>query len=57
MFLTSFTSLSILLLFLLLMTVFVMFLYSFSSNIDGVLSINPSTNVFVFEDFNVHHRD
>ena len=22
-----------------------------------VLSINPSANVFVFEDFNVHHRD
>ena len=39
------------------MTVFVMFLYSFSSNIDGVLSINPSANVFVFEDFNIHHRD
>ena len=22
-----------------------------------VLSINPSANVFVFEDFNVHHKD
>ena len=28
-----------------------------SSNIDEVLSINPSANVFVFEDFNVHHKD
>ena len=30
---------------------------SISSNIDQVLSINPSANVFVFEDFNVHHKD
>ena len=30
---------------------------SVSSNIDQVLSINPSANVFVFEDFNVHHKD
>ena len=29
---------------------------SISSNIDEVLSINPSTNVFVFGDFNVHHK-
>ena len=29
---------------------------SISSNIDEVLSINPSANVFVFGDFNVHHR-
>ena len=29
---------------------------SISSNIDEVLSINPS-NVFVFVDFNVHHKD
>ena len=28
-----------------------------SSNIDEVLSINPSANVFVFGDFNVHHND
>ena len=27
-----------------------------SSNIDGVLSINPST-VFVFGDFIIHHKD
>ena len=29
---------------------------SISSNIEGVLSINPSANVFVFGDFNVHHK-
>ena len=28
-----------------------------SSNIDEVLSINPPANVFVFADFNVHHKD
>ena len=30
---------------------------SISSNTDEVPSINPSANVFVFEDFNVHHKD
>ena len=30
---------------------------SVSSNIDELLSINPSANVFVFGDFNVHHKD
>ena len=30
---------------------------SISSNIDEVLQINPSPNVFVFEDFNVHQKD
>ena len=30
---------------------------SVSSNIDKVFSINPSANVFVFGDFNVHHKD
>ena len=30
---------------------------SISSNIDQVLSINPYANVFVFGDFNVHHKD
>ena len=30
---------------------------SISSNTYGVLSINPSANVFVFGDFNVHHKD
>ena len=33
------------------------FFYSISSNIDEVLSINPSASVFVFGDFNVHHKD
>ena len=27
------------------------------SNIDEVLSIKPSANVFVFQDFNFHHKD
>ena len=31
--------------------------YSSSSNIDEVLSINPSANIFVFGDFNVHHKE
>ena len=31
-------------------------LESISSNIDEVLSINPAA-VFVFGDFNVHHKD
>ena len=30
---------------------------SISSNIDEVLLINSSANVFVFGDFNVHHKD
>ena len=30
---------------------------SISSNIDDILLINPSANVFVFGDFNVHHKD
>ena len=30
---------------------------SISSNIDEVLLINPSANVFVFGDFNVHQKD
>ena len=30
---------------------------SISSNIDEVLSINLSANVFVFGDFNAHHKD
>ena len=31
--------------------------YSIPSNINEVLSINPSANAFVFGDFNVHHKD
>ena len=53
MYSTGFTSLSVLLIFPLSVT----FFDSISSNIDEVLSINPSANVFVFEDFNVHHKD
>ena len=30
---------------------------SISSNSDEVLLINPSAYVFVFRDFNVHHKD
>ena len=30
---------------------------SILSNIDEVLSINPSAKIFVFGDFNVHHKD
>ena len=30
---------------------------SISSNIDEVLSINPSHNVFIFGDFNIHHKN
>ena len=30
---------------------------SISYNTDEVLSINPSANVVVFGDFNVHHKD
>ena len=59
MFSTGFTSLSVLLLFPLLITFF-SFVHGFdsiSSNIDEVLSINPSANVFVFGDFNIHHKD
>ena len=58
MFSTGFISLSVLLLFLYrspsssLCTVF----DSITSNIDEVLSFNPSA-VFVFGDFNVHHKD
>ena len=55
---TGFTSLSVLLRFPLSITffVFVLGFYSISSNIDEVLSINPSA-VFVFGDFNSHHKD
>ena len=30
---------------------------SVSSNIDEVFSINSPANVFVFGDFNIHHKD
>ena len=50
LFSTSFTSLSVLLLFPLSVTFFI------SPNIDEVLLINPSANVFVIGDSNVHHK-
>ena len=59
MFPTGVTSLGVLLFFLYrslsssLCTVF----DSISSQIDEVLSINLSANVFVFGDFNIHHKD
>ena len=34
-----------------------MVFHSISSNIDEVLPINPSANVFVFGDFNIQHKD
>ena len=30
---------------------------SISSNMDEILSIDPSVNVFTFRDFNIHHKD
>ena len=57
MFPIGFTSLCVLLLFPLSVTLCTVF-YSISSNIDEVLWINASANnVFVFGDFNVHHKD
>ena len=59
MFSTGFSSLSVWLLFPLSITFFV-FVHGFlfySSNIDDVLSIKPSTYAFVFGDFNIHHKD
>ena len=59
MFSTGFTTLSVLLLFPLSITFFA-FIYSFdsiTSNIDEILSINPSADVFIFGDFNVHYKD
>ena len=60
MFSTRFTLLSVLLLFpllIFLLSLLYMVFNSVSSNIDEVLSINPSANVFVLGDFNVHHKD
>ena len=34
-----------------------MVFHSISSNIDEILSINPSANMFVFGNFNVNHKD
>ena len=61
MFSTSFISLIVSLLFP-ESIIFFFFIHSFcfsfiSSNVDEVLSINPSANVFVLGDFNIHHKD
>ena len=58
MFLTGFTSFSVSLLFHLSITLSLSIVfYAILSNVDEVLSINPSAIVFVFGDFNVHHKD
>ena len=59
MFSTCFTSLSVIHLFLYQSPSSSLWMVfdSISFNIDEVLSINPSANVFVFGDFNVHHKD
>ena len=58
MFLTTFTSLSVLLLFTQLPSSSLCIVFdSFSYNTGEVLLINPYANLFVFEDFNVHHKD
>ena len=59
MFPTGFISFSVLLLFPLSITFFVLCTVfdPTSSNIDEVLSINPFANMIVFGDFNVHHKD
>ena len=36
------------------------FMYSFNdiwSNIDEILSINPTAGVFILEEFTLHHKD
>ena len=59
MVLNGFTSLSVLFFFLYQSpsSTLCMVFDSISSNLDEILSINPSANVFVFGDFNVHHKD
>ena len=55
---TGFTSLSVLLLLLsITFFVFCTVFDSISSDLDEVLSTNPSANVFVFGHFNVHHKN
>ena len=53
---TGFTSLSVLLLLLSITFVFCTVFDSISSDLEEVLSTNPSA-VFVFGDFNVHHKN
>ena len=59
MFLTGFTSLSVLLYFPLSIPFLSLFMVfdSMLSKIDEVFSINPFANAFVFGDFNFHHKD
>ena len=60
MFSTGFTSFCVLLLSPLLITFYHVMQKAFdtiSSSVDEILSINPSANVFVCGDFNVHHKD
>ena len=59
MFSIGFTSLSVYFFFLYwsLCSSLYMVLDFISANIDEFLSINPSGNMFVFQDFNVHHKD
>ena len=57
-FVTGFTSLNVLLLFSLPITLSLCSIFDVvSSNVEEFLSINPSTNVFFFGDFNVHNKD
>ena len=58
MFSTDFTSFSVLFFFPLSITFIFMSMFdTVLSNINEVISINISANVFVFGDFNVCHRD
>ena len=59
MFSTGFTSISVLLLFPLSITFFVSVhsFWFFLFNIDEILLINPSANVFVFGDIHLRHKD
>ena len=54
MFLADFSFFSVLLLFFPSITIFILMhgFWCYFSNIDDVLLINPSANVFVFKDFN-----
>ena len=58
MFSTGFTSLGVLLLLYRLPSLSLCMVFnSTSSNLDEIPWINPFANVFVFGDFNVHHKD
>ena len=59
MFLTGFTSLSVLLIFPLSISPYLslcLIFYFISSNIDEVLLIKPSANMFVFRDFSIYNE-